>query len=516
MFNNEGRVQNSIRNSFFAIASQSVGLIMSFVYRLIFLRILDETYLGLNSLFTNILGLLSLAELGISVAISYRLYGSMHNQDSARTGALIKFYKKIYYCIAAIVLVVGLGVMPFLKFFIKDYSSIPVDTNIYLLYLIFLVQSVFSYLFSYRLMLFNSDQRNYITNIASIITTFALYSLQILVLYLTKNYLYTLIVSISVNLLSNVIMSAYAKKRYKEIFSSKENIDSAEKKEIFKETGALLCHRIGGKVVTSTDNILISSFVGIAILGAYSNYSLIVTSLVALLGQFLGAIGASIGNLHVADKQREEDVFLRLVFFNLFIVSFCAICFFVLIEPFIGVMFGYDLVLNIDVAFICALAFYIGNGRLINDSFISGCGLFVRDKLRPLIEAGINLVVSIILAQFIGIVGILIGTIIGQLCTVYWREPYLLYKYEFKKSQGEYWKLHIRFLLLTFVIGFVCYFICSFIPNNLGLLICKFLICIIVSLLLLLLFNCKSKHCKYFLSLVKNFKFRRENKWKHI
>ena len=510
MFNSEGRIHNSIRNSFVAIASQSVNLIMAFVYRLIFLKILDETYLGLNSLFANILGLLSLAELGIGIAISYRLYASMNDKDASRTGALIKFYKNIYYCIAAIVLVVGLAVMPFLKFFIKGYSSLPLDVNIYLLYLIFLIQSVFSYLFSYRLMLFNSDQKNFITNVANIITTFVLYLLQILVLYFTRNYLYTLIVSISVNLISNVLMSIYAKKMYKEIFKSAGKLDSSEKKTIFKETGALLCHRIGGKVVTSTDNILISSFVGIAILGAYSNYSLIITSLIALLGQFLGAIGASIGNLHVADKQREEDVFLKLVFFNLFIVSFCATCFFVLIEPFIGIMFGYDLVLSTDVALICALAFYIGNARLINDSFISGCGLFIRDKFRPLIEAGINLVASIILAQVMGIVGILIGTIIGQLCTVYWREPYLLYKYEFNKSQVNYWKLHLRFLLLTLVIGFICYFICGFIPNSLGFLVCKFLICIIVSLSMLLLFNCKSEYCKYFISLTKNIILRRK------
>ena len=446
-----------------------------------------------------------LAELGVGTAIAYRLYKTLYDNDAEKTGALIKFYRKIYYIIALVVLVIGLSILPFLKYFIGDYSSLPADINVYLLYLIFLVQSVASYLFSYKTVLFTSDQKNYVISFTTVINTVVVYSLQLAVLYLTENYLYTLITSVVVNVVSNIVVSIYAQHKYKEVFASKMRLDKLEKKEIYKETGALLCHRIGGTVVTSTDNILISSFIGVAILGAYSNYALIITALVALLSQFISAIGASVGNLHVADRGREEEIYLNLQFFNLFVVGICAVCFFVLVEPFITVAFGESLTLGVSVALVASANFYLSNGRLINNLFISNCGLFMKDKFRPLIEALVNLVASIVLVQFLGIVGILAGTIIGVLSTVWWREPYLLYKYEFKKSQKEYWKMQALFFIVSILTGVASFFVCSLLPNVWWGVVLKFAICISLSFVLFFVATCWTKQSRYFVGIIKKF-----------
>lgn len=439
MFNQQSRTQNVLKASFMGTACNLVNIILGFVYRTIFIRILSSSYLGINGLFGNILQILSFADLGISTAIVYRFYEPISQNDVHKVGQLMNFFKSVYRVIASVILVAGMSLLPFLKFFIKDTRELPPDVNLQLIYILFLLQTISSYLFVYKQTILSADQKQYITSLTQTIITLMRYILQVGVLLLTRSYTWTLAASIILNLTSNIAFSKWVGYKYRDVFSVKESISKAEKQQILDDTKATLCHKIGGTVLNSTDNIILSKCVGIVATGLYSNYSMILSSLSGILNQVFGSFTSSLGNAHI--KQNAEQKYMsyrRLLFANLWITSVCTVCLYNLLNDFITIWVGADMLLSDLTVTVLCMQFFIETARIISMAYTNGCGLFVRDKIRPLIEASINLGVSIIMANLFGIAGVFIGTIVSHLCTVFWREPYLLYKYEFGKSMKEY------------------------------------------------------------------------------
>ncbi len=456
MFNQHGRTENVVKTSLVGTICKFINIILGFVYRTIFIHILSASYLGINGLFSNILQILSFAELGISSAIVFRFYEPISRNDSYKVGQLMNFFKSVYRIIALIIFIAGMLLLPFLKFFIRDTSELPPDINLQLIYLLFLFQTISSYLFVYKQTILNADQRQYISNLVETVTTLIRYILQLGILILTKNYTLTLCVNISFNLLSNLIFSEWVSHQYKSVFDVKENISKTEKEQILDDTKATLCHKIGGTVLTSTDNIILSKWVGLIATGVYSNYSMVISNMSVILVQLFGSFTSSLGNEHVEhDEKQVYTNYRRLLFANLWLTSVCTVCLYNLLNDFIVVWVGPEMLLDELTLVVLCIQFFVENARIISLSYTNGCGLFVRDKIRPVIEASINIVVSIVLAKMMGIAGVFIGTIVSHVCTVFWREPYLLYKYEFKRGMKEYWIYYVSAFLITILVSFL-------------------------------------------------------------
>lgn len=453
IFNQDARTKNVVRTSLISVGCNFVNAISGFAYRTIFLQVLSATYLGINGLFTNVLQILSLADLGIATAIVYRFYEPISQKNVQKVGEYMRFFKRIYWMIAGVILAVGLLLLPFLKYLIKDASDIPADVNLHLVYVLYLLQNVSSYVCSYKHTLLTADQRQDIVTLLYTGVRMLSYLLQVSVLLLRRDFLMSLWVNIAVTILMNMAISAWVSKKYRPVFQVKTTLPKEEQLQIYSDTKATMMHKIGGTVLTGTDNIVLSKFVGLAITGLYSNYSLVIGTLNNFLLQLLGNLTASFGNAHVElSTDRQYINYKRMLFMNLWLAGMITTCLYLLVDDFVVLWLGDEMLLDkVTVGVIC-VQFYFSATRKVTTSYVDACGLFVKDRWRPLIESAINLIVSIILAVRIGIAGVFIGTIISHLCTVFWREPYILYRYAFQKKMTEYWKMFGQFSLLSFVV----------------------------------------------------------------
>lgn len=451
-FNQNSRTKNVLQSSITGSVCNVINSLMGFVYRTIFLHYLSEEYLGINGLFSGILQFLSLADLGITAAITYRFYEPINKNDVEKVGQLLRFFKNVYRVIAAVIFVVGMVLLPFLNFFINDASEVPADIDLKVIYVLFLLQTLSSYLFAYKQTILTADQKQYIVSLFQTGIVLVRYIVQIVSLVAWKNFTVTLIIGISTTILSNFIISLWVTRTYPEVFQVKENLPKEDRQAIYSDTKATMLHKIGGTVLTATDNVVLSKFSGLAVVGYYSNYSLIISSISSILSQLLSNFTSSLGSAHVAlNKESGYAVYKRMLFLNLWISSMFTVCVYALINDFITIWVGERMLMDQFTVFVLCLQFYLQINRKITTSYIDGCGLFVKDRFRPLIEAGINLVVSIVLVKEIGVAGVFLGTAVSCLATVFWREPYILFKYEFGKSTLEYWKMYGEFAVLTVV-----------------------------------------------------------------
>ena len=457
MFNKGKRTDNAVKTSLVSSIVTVFNSLSGFIYRTAFLYFLSKQYLGINGLFVNVLQILSLADLGIAGAIVFRFYKPIAEEDFRQVGKLMNYFKKVYRIIFFVVVCLGVLLIPFLGYFIKDMSEVPADVNIYVVYVLFLLQTASSYVYAYKQTLLTADQRQYIVSIVQAVTNIIKYVLQIISLWIFKDYMLTIVINIATTIGINYIFSLYVTKRYPEVFSVKESISREERNAILKDTKACMGHKIGFAVVNSTDNLILSSFVGIAAVGIYSNYSLLISSLDSVATQLLSNSTASIGNAYVQmDEDNRYRVYKNMLYINWSIDTILTACLYVLITPFITLWIGGDMTFgNLTVILLC-IKFYLTLSRQINMSTTSADGLFVKDVPRPFIEATINLVTSIFLVNKIGIAGIFMGTISSCLCTVWWREPYLLFKYDFKRSMFEYWGIFFKFVSITIIASGVC------------------------------------------------------------
>lgn len=452
MFNRNSRTENAVKISMVGVCCNIANIIMGFIYRTVFLFFLSSSYLGINGLFSNILQILSFADLGIASVISYRLYEPISHNDVNKVGRLMRFIKNVYRIVALVIFVVGMMIYPFIDYFVKDTSEVPADVNLHFIYILFLFQTISSYMFVYKQTLVVADQRQHTISLINVLINLIRYVFQIVILMIYNDFTLTLIIGILSSLLLNYLVSVWITHSYKDVFAVTEKLSKVERQKIFNDTKATLCHKVGGTVLNGTDNIVLSSFVGLVSVGIYSNYSLVITSLNSLLSQLLGSFTASLGNAYVElSSDKRYAVFKRLLFFNLWITCVCTICLYNLLNDFIKIWLGNNMVLGELVIIVLCLQFFFETSRYIQISYTSACGLFVKDKIRPLIESVINLFFSIMLVLKLGIAGVFIGTIISHLATVFWREPYLLYRYEFKRSSLEYWKYYVEFFFITMI-----------------------------------------------------------------
>lgn len=434
------RSRNSELNMVFGIASQILYVGLSFISRTIFINTLGANYLGLNGLFTNILSVLSLADLGIGSAIMFSLYKPIAQNDNKKIKALMNLYKKAYMVIGIAILLVGLAIMPFLKYIVKFNKGINI--NYAVIYILFLLNTVISYLFfAYRSVIIEGNQKSYMLSkincYAIIITTIT----QIISLITIKNYYAYLIIPILFGIIKNLIISAKAGKMYPIINeSNNEKLSVREKRDIFKNIYALSLIKISNVVYSSTDNIVISAFLGTFYVGIYSNYLLITTAVTGFINIIFSSFRASLGNLNAVETNEYKFmIFKRILLLNFWIYGFCSICLYQLLNPFIQLWIGKKYLFNGTTVAVIALMFLVAGLNQTISIFEDACGLFWLTRHRAPVTAIVNLFSSIILIKIIGITGVFWGTIISFLTTIYIIDPKVVYNNVFKKQQKHYY-----------------------------------------------------------------------------
>ena len=501
------RTENSIINSAMSIVTQVLTVVLNFAVKTVFIKMLNDEYLGVNGLFTNIITMLSLADLGIGIAIPYSLYKPLAKKDEHKINVLMNFYKKVYTIIGIAVLLIGLSLTPFLGLIIKDIpKNVP---HLSLIYILFVIHSASSYFFVYKKFLIDSDQKGYITS--RIIFTFStlLSIIQIILLITTKNYILFLLSSIILVIIQNIYISSKANKLYPFIKNkTDEKLEKEDMEGIKKNVSSLFIYKVGTVIMNGTDNIIISKFIGLIIVGFYSNYVLIINSITTVLNQIFNAITSSIGNLVVTtNKKRSKEVYDNLNFANFWLYALFGVCIIVLINPFINIWIGKKYVMGFSIVFLLVLNFYVLGMQSVTNSFRNAYGLFWIAKYRPIIMVIINIVISVVLVQFIGIEGVLIGTLISRLVTTAWLDPYIVHKYGFEISPKSYYIDYLKYLVIFIAISTILnYFVSMIAINNIFILILiAILVVISVNVILVLLFF-KTSEFNYFYDKIKKIR----------
>lgn len=447
-----GRTEKSKKNMIIALIGQVFVLLVSFITRSIFVRTLAAEYLGISGLFTNIVNVLSLAELGIGVAITYSLYKPIADNDQNSINAIMIYYKKVYQMIGFFILTTGFILSPFLDYFIKDNNTIPYLQAYFLLYVI---NTVITYFYTHKQSLIIAHQNNYIVSINRYTFVIIRNLTQIIMLISFKSFFAYLISQMIFTLMENIRISNIADKLYPHLNQKGNmNLDISTSQEIKKNTLAMVLHKVGSVVVNGTDNIIISKFVGLLSVGLYSNYWLIISSIHAVYNQGFLSLTASIGNLGVTEsKEKSLDVFKKVYFVNYWIYSFSTVSLLILINPFISIWLSNEYLLPRSTIILLVVNFYLTGMRTGVNIFKNSFGLFWNDRYKPLIESIINITASLLLVRKWGIDGVLMGTIISTVTTSLWIEPYVLFKYGFEKKVTNYFKIYFKYILATICIS---------------------------------------------------------------
>lgn len=501
---NKSRIKNTSRNTFFGALMYLAKIVLQFVVRAFFNRYFISEYLGLNGLYTNILNVLSLAELGVGNAIVYSMYKPISENDTETIKSLVALYKKVYCIIGCVITVIGLALIPALPYLIKDVPD--VDVNLSVIYVLYLAQTVTGYFFAYRRSLVFAYQRNDIESKISFLAQILLAVCQIVIMVVWQNYYAYVSSMVICNTLDAVLIFVISFKLFPEIKGKAAPLDKAISKKIAKNTGAMVCHKIGSAVVFSTDSIIISAFVSLTILGLYSNYTLVTNALASAITLLVAAMKGSIGNLiATGDNEKSYKIFKALNLLMMWFIGFLFIGVMVCVQDFITILGGDSSkqLPYLTVVLIC-LNFYFTQSRTMANNFKECAGLFWNDRFKPLFEAGINLGLDLLLVHFMGINGVILATIISTVTVPLWVEPYVLYKNYFKQSLYKYFLQYLFYILSTAAAFGVTFAACYFIPHGgIGWFVLRIVICLILPNLVYLLIYFKTPEFAYIFSAVK-------------
>lgn len=441
--------KRSLLNVFTAIFFKIIILVLGILVRRFLIQYVGNSANGLNSLYSSILGVLALTELGFGSAIVFSMYKPIVENDKEKVAAIYRLYVKIYRIITLIIFILGLVVMPFLPLLSKDATG----QNLYLTFFIFLVSVVISYFNSAKVSLINAHKNNYITTTFSSLSIVLEHVLQIVVLLTTKSFVWYLVCKVVGAVFNLLLVHFYFNKHHKEILNIKSTLDPDTKKEITKNTKAMLAHKIGGVLVNTIDSLVISIFLGAILLGKYSNYTVIMTSMVGVISLFFSPLTSIIGQYCVSENvEKQQKLFNFIYLFNFIIAVIFFLGYYAVIDNVVQVIFmtsaEQDLILARSVPFIITLNYFIQFMRNTTLTFRDAKGMFYYDRFKPIFEGILNVILSCIFVNFFGVVGVIVATIITNLFICHIVEPFVLYKHGFNKSPKNYYLKNFSFILV--------------------------------------------------------------------
>ena len=472
--NTNSRTKNSLINLVTGIGSNLLLTVIRFVCRTVLIGTLGSAYLGINGLFSDILSMLSLTELGLDVAMNYRLYKPLAENDLPRIRALMKFFRYAYVGVGLAILTLGAILIPFLPALIKDYDSIiELGLSPVLIFLLFLSQSASSYLFfASRNAILKANQQEYVLSIVGFISQFVLNIVQIITLVLFKSFIIYIALAIGFSILSNFFIALIAKKRYPEAFAkSGDRLSLSEIKALFKELGGAFIYKLNNTVLRGTDNLIISSFIGLSVVGIYSNYLLLFTTIKTILDRFFGSFRASLGNLYAKESIEKQYSFFEICNFLAYILFGTAgvgvaVCTDELLVAWIGE--GYVIAQPLALLMGAQLVMLGIKTSLGQIQYVTGT--FRKTWFRPFISITINLALSLVLVKYIGIYGVVLGTLCADIFADFLIDPAVIHKHSLQgyKSVFTYYAKQLAYMLLLAVVGVADYFICSFLLVGYG------------------------------------------------
>lgn len=428
--------KRSLLNVGISIVSHVILLIAAFFIRRLLIHYIGNDVNGLNSLYSNIIGFMAVAELGVGSAINYSMYKPIVEGDKKKVGALYRFYQKAYRIIGGVILTGGFLVMPFLPHFISDYESLNV--NVYLNFGLVLASVVLSYLYGAKTSLINAYKDNYLTTGIATVCHLIQYGLKAYVLITFRSFPLFLACNIVGTLLIWGGTEVIARKRHRDILEIHANVDRETRKDISRNIRALMIHKVGGVLVNTVDSVIISAFIGVAVLGRYSNYALLVSMVTGIISLFFTPLVSVIGHLCAGGNKSEIKLYFeRFYFLNyalsvIFFLGYYAMC-----DQIIRLCFGAGLEISRIVAFIITLNSFVQFMRKATLLFRNATGTYYYDRWKPPVEGVINLSLSLLFVRIfpdgLKVVGVIVATIITNLLICYVVEPYVLFKHIFKE-----------------------------------------------------------------------------------
>ena len=503
------------KNTVSGLIFKAVAILLPFAVRTVLIYKLGMEYLGLGTLFTSLLEVLSLSELGFSTAIAYSMFKPVAEGKKQEVCALLNLIKKIYRIIGIVILCVGLILTPFLPNLI--YGDIPQDINLYLLYFIYLFNTSISYfLFAYTSSLLAANQRTDVENVVSLIANIFMYVFQILALVLFQNYYVYIIFLPLTTIVINLLKYRQVKKIFPEYVCS-GIVQKEQKKLIYKNIGALMGHKLSGAAITSISGVIIPAFFGLTISGVYGSYYYVLTALFSIITIVYVSLTASIGNSIVVDSvEKNYKDFKTLTFCNVWLVGWMAITLICLYQHFMGVWIGTEILFPMRTVILFTIYFYLWKFKDMLSTYKDAAGMWRNDWLKPYVVTIVSVVLSLILVNFIGIDGVIVGGIAGVFVVSMPWETHVFFKSYFKRKEWFYYLRMLIYTVVIFLLGVLTYYLCSFVTNT-GIvgLILKFLICVSVPNVLIVLFSFKTPEFKALLEKVKHIlKKKTKNKTK--
>lgn len=489
------RTKNATRNIVFGVLLKIFNIGVPFLMRTAIIYIMGVQYLGLNSLFSSVLQVLNLAELGVGTAISYCMYRPIAEDDTDTVCALMALYRKYYRLIGLIILVGGLLIAPGIPHLIKT-DTIPDGINIYVLYLLNLAITVMSYcFFAYKNCLLNAHQRNDISSKITIVTSAIQYLLQFLVLYFFHSYYGYTIIILLIGILSNIILAKIVDRMYPQ-YRPRGEVSQNLRKEIRSKLFPLMSVKLAVVIVNSADTLVISKFLGLTDLAIYNNYFYIMNSVLEFIVIIYSSIQAGIGNALVVDsREKIIDDFFKFHFMNNWLVTFCTASLLCLYQPFMEIWVGEKLMLSNGMVVLFVVYFYVSAMQRIVVVYKDAAGIWREDMARCYISCIINAVLNVILVQFIGLYGVIGSSVFSTVLIVPWM-GYILFKIVFHENGFILLKTELLDSIKAIGICGVTYVICIFAPNGVWGLLVRAIICIFLPNILMFLIYKNNQYYK--------------------
>lgn len=488
----DSRSKNTSRNIVFAFANKGIAMLLPFISRTIILYLLGDRYLGVDSLFTSVLSFLSLAELGLGSAIVFSLYQPIEDKDTDKICAYLSYYRKLYRWIGGIMLGAGTLLLPAIPFLIKGEP--PQGTNVYVLFYLYLINSVISYFFAgYKQCLLTAHQRADIKSKITLIITILIQLGQIGALLLTHNFYVYACVPIVGTIITNILNAWVTNKKYPE-YRCRGELDEDSKNGIKKRLGGLVGTKLNSVVVHAADMIVVSAFLGLTATTIYGNYYYIMSAVNSFVLLFFSSMTASVGNSLITEtREKNLKLFKKVGFMNAWITGWCSVCLLCLYHPFMLIWTGEDLTYPLGVEIALVVYFYMFSSQRAMLMFKDAGGIWYEDRYRPIVCMVLNVVLNLVLVHFIGIYGVVLSSVAAFAISIPWVNK-TLFSALFKKGASANLLTMGYYAIVTVMAAGITWFVTMQVPHTenriegIGWLLVRGLICLLVPNLVFLVF----------------------------
>jgi len=462
--------RNTRRNIISAVINKGTGLLFPFLNRTLFLWLMGAEYLGLNGLFTSVLGVLALADLGFGTAVVCSMYKPVADDNRELVCAYLRFYRKVYRWVGSVIFILGLCLLPFLRGLVK--GDLPPELDLHLLYLIHLVNTSAGYfLFAYRGSVLNAYHRgDVMTNIRTF-TSLAQYATVFLILFLTRNYYHYVLATVFFTVVNNLLVYRETRRLFPEI-EPRGELAEERRKKVVSDVKSIFMHKVGGVITNQTDNIVISAFLGLVAVGAYGNYYYVHTAVGGLAWSVYSSMQNGFGNtIFTESKEANFDRFMRAVKIVLVVIAGCSAMMTALYQPFIEVWTGGrpELSRHLLTPLLMVLFFYIYQSRQTLLTFKAAANIWRQDRWKPLVAGAFNLSLNItfvvMLPNAYKLDGVILSTILSfVLVQIPWESRVVFTAFFNGPQAAAYWRVQAVSALKTVVLCSGAWLVVRLIP----------------------------------------------------